>query len=200
MTSPKNSLQQRDEAAWLDLRKRLLHIVHSARFALLLRRRPALLERCQPGVFVVESAAATLDFAAEAMHNGLFVAWIDGERIAGQADFLALAARTLKFPDYFGYNWDAFEECLRDLEWLPARGYVLVLDGYARFARSDPKNWTIALEILEEAVNTWSLTETPMYVLLQGPEDAAPGIPEFRCALQATAPGLADRRALAKQT
>jgi hypothetical protein len=59
MTSPENSMQQRDEAAWLDLRKRLLHIEHSTRFAALLRRRPALLERCQPGVFVVESAENT---------------------------------------------------------------------------------------------------------------------------------------------
>ena len=25
----------------------------------------------------------------------------------------------LHFPDYYGINWDAFEECVRDLSWLP---------------------------------------------------------------------------------
>ncbi|MEJ7652228.1 MAG: barstar family protein [Chloroflexia bacterium] len=33
----------------------------------------------------------------------------------------------LQFPDYFGYNWAALDECLADLMWLPANGYVLLI-------------------------------------------------------------------------
>lgn len=33
----------------------------------------------------------------------------------------------LQFPSYFGYNWAAFDECLGDLMWLPATGYVLLI-------------------------------------------------------------------------
>jgi hypothetical protein len=40
--------------------------------------------------------------------------------------FLALAAG-LKFPAYFGDNWDALEECLRDLSWLRAKSDVVLL-------------------------------------------------------------------------
>ena len=34
-------------------------------------------------------------------------------------------AAAWQFPPYFGENWDAFDECLADLEWLPASAYVL---------------------------------------------------------------------------
>jgi hypothetical protein len=122
------------------------------------------------------------------------------EQLANHEGFLAGVARALQFPDYFGDNWDAFEECIRDLEWLPARGYVLVLNGYDRFARSDPKSWKIGLDILEEAVSTWSRTATPMYVLLQGSRGGAPGVSALRCAPKARSPRPTDRRLPAKQT
>lgn len=33
----------------------------------------------------------------------------------------------LQFPYYFGENLNAFDECIADLEWLDARGYLLVI-------------------------------------------------------------------------
>lgn len=38
---------------------------------------------------------------------------------------LRFIAKELNFPDYFGENWDALEECLRDLSWRPAGQVVM---------------------------------------------------------------------------
>jgi hypothetical protein len=52
---------------------------------------------------------------------------IDGGKCVTKRALFAEFKRQLKFPPYFGRNWDAFEECLTDLEWLPGCGYVIVV-------------------------------------------------------------------------
>ena len=56
---------------------------------------------------------------------GLALKVIKGRLCKTPATLFAEFARALAFPDYFGHNWDALEECLADLEWLPAKGYIL---------------------------------------------------------------------------
>jgi RNAse (barnase) inhibitor barstar len=54
---------------------------------------------------------------------------LDGRRCVDKQALLGQCASTLGFPDYFGRNWDALEECLNDLSWLPRRSVgLLVLD------------------------------------------------------------------------
>ena len=38
----------------------------------------------------------------------------------GKDAILAALSRSLGFPDWFGGNWDALEDCLTDLSWRPA--------------------------------------------------------------------------------
>src|SRR5947209_3617886 len=47
------------------------------------------------------------------------------EAACDKAERLAEWARQLKFPAHFGANWDAFADYVRELSWLPARGYVI---------------------------------------------------------------------------
>ncbi|UBU09481.1 barstar family protein [Nonomuraea gerenzanensis] len=40
---------------------------------------------------------------------------VDGRACRTRAAFFEEVARALRFPDYFGRNWDALTDCLRDL-------------------------------------------------------------------------------------
>jgi len=58
---------------------------------------------------------------------GIVVRIMRGERCTTTAGLFGEWAAALQFPYYFGGNWDSFEECIHDLEWLPARSYVFVI-------------------------------------------------------------------------
>ncbi len=49
-------------------------------------------------------------------------------RCATRKDLLAAVAKALNFPDWFGHNFDALADCLADMCWQPADGYLVMLE------------------------------------------------------------------------
>ena len=47
--------------------------------------------------------------------------------VRSKQKLLAILADKLQFPGYFGWNWDALEELLQDLSWLPEGRPVLMV-------------------------------------------------------------------------
>ena len=133
-----------------------------------------------PGVYLwtARTRAATIIGRAEAAGWRCF--HLDGVGIADKSAFLSASARAMAFPPYFGNNWDALEDSLRDLTWAPAqRGYLVLLDGVARFADTRPAEFATALDILRSAVESWRDTATPMTVLLRGAGRIVTGVPRL---------------------
>ena len=60
-------------------------------------------------------------------------------------------ARQLRFPAYFGWNWDAFEECLRDLSWLEEAKEIVIVHRDVPFKSSLEQRETY-LAILHDLV------------------------------------------------
>ena len=107
---------------------------------------PAAAER----VHFVDAAGARIR-EAEARARGHVVAPI---AVADRASTLASFAHALAFPPYFGHTWDALADCLADLSWLPAAGYLLVLDVAAT---TTGEVLAMVVEICREAADGWSL-------------------------------------------
>src|SRR4051794_14218909 len=53
--------------------------------------------------------------------------FIRGNKSRTAAAFFDESAAALQFPYYFGENWDAFHDCVTDLEWLHANKVVICL-------------------------------------------------------------------------
>ena len=86
--------------------------------------------------------------------TGLALKVIKGRHCKTPANLFAEFARALEFPDYFGHNWDALEECLADLEWLPGKGYILLITD-AGYVLPDEEEYETFLEILRDAGEAW---------------------------------------------
>ena len=72
--------------------------------------------------------------------------------IRSKEDLLKGFAVDLKFPEYFGLNWDALADCLRDLHWIIEKEVVLVHD---ELPSLDDQMLRTYLQILHEAVDSW---------------------------------------------
>jgi Barstar (barnase inhibitor) len=84
--------------------------------------------------------------------------------ISSKAALLALLAEQLRFPGYFGWNWDAFEECVRDLSWLPP-GRVILRHVDIPLA-GEPANATTYVDILSGAVHKMSKSKGRELIVL----------------------------------
>lgn len=136
--------------------------------ALLTGALPPALYRCSSRVRV----AAITDLAAA---HGWRVYRLNGRKITSKADFLHQAARSLHFPGYFGYNWDALEECLNDMD--ADQPALLLFDYAGRFAATDPNQFAAATEILAAAAANRHGRAAPLAVLVRGGGAAAAHLP-----------------------
>lgn len=94
---------------------------------------------------------------------------IDLAACGDKTSFLGQMAEALAFPDWFGQNWDAFFDCLADLSWRPARGYVLLLEHADKMRSDAPEALDTALAILGDAASAWESRGVPFRVFVGAP-------------------------------
>jgi hypothetical protein len=64
--------------------------------------------------------------------------------------------REFSFPEYFGWNWAAFDECMTELEEQPARGYVTLIRRADEVLSAEPGDLATYLRQLEEFGRHWA--------------------------------------------
>lgn len=127
----------------------------------------ALLNTISAGVYLVPHGEISLLQDAIRQSNYAYFP-LDGTGINNKASFLQACANVMYFPSYFGHNWDAFDECIRDLSWYRAPGYVIWFEAFNQFLEQDPASWNVALRLFRSAVEEWHAQGIPFYVFLIG--------------------------------
>jgi len=129
----------------------------------------------QAGIYQLPGDDSALEAAAV---ESDFAVWrVDLAGVRGKQELLDAIARELAFPEWFGSNWDALEDCLTDLSWCVASGYVLVLENANGFAAADPGEFETALEVLDAAAEYWYDEDVPFWVFVGGVDHAQFDIP-----------------------
>lgn len=77
--------------------------------------------------------------------------------IRSKEKLFGIYADSLRLPKYFGRNWDALEECLRDLSWLPPTQAIAIIHEDLPFGPGG-ENRAIYLDILRDVLDHWSTT------------------------------------------
>lgn len=127
-----------------------------------------LLEGEPGGIWFLPHHVEVKELKALAKRKGFAFFHIEGRNISRKEQLLNQTAMALQFPKDFGHNWDALEECLTDMEWVDADGYVIYYDHIDPLLTAHPDQFETLIEILRDAVTSWKEDGTAMVVLLSG--------------------------------
>jgi RNAse (barnase) inhibitor barstar len=113
------------------------------------RVHPILARQRPPGSYRLHPRPGLGAIVDDARAEGWRTVVIDGRRCSTKAGLLRRLAAELRFPPWFGHNWDALEDCLGDLD-LGDGGLCLVWDAADVLGRRDPDAALMLARIVNE--------------------------------------------------
>lgn len=132
---------------------------------------PGRFEAKASGVYWAKDAAG---LAAAGRKAGLDV--VEIRPAAGtKAALLDAFSAALAFPAWFGGNWDALEDCLADLSWRKAPGWLLLISATEQVPDDD---LGVLRDVLASVAESWGGRGKPFHAVLAGVRNPL-GLPAF---------------------
>jgi barstar (barnase inhibitor) len=117
--------------------------------------------------------------ARAAASAGLLVAYVDIGHAHDKEHFAEHVAEALRFPGGSDVDWDAFARGLKDLSWLEARGWVVILEKSKHFGAGHGHEFAGAMQVMADAAAHWRGRGKAFWTLIGGPEGWKSGWPEM---------------------
>lgn len=96
---------------------------------------------------------------------GVSVMESDLSNIHDADGLFSAVSEAMQFPEYFGRNWDALDECLGDLDWLPNSGVVLLAKGAHKAWSNNPQVMGMFTNCWLEANEYWFEQGMPFHLV-----------------------------------
>jgi hypothetical protein len=109
------------------------------------------------GIHVVACEERDIDDIAIRPPKGTVVRIMRGSRCDTKAHMFQEWAAAFQFPGHFGNNWDAFEDCVNDLGWLPGTHAIAIVTRADKILPRSAKDFSMLLSILLAAQGAMGL-------------------------------------------
>ncbi len=82
---------------------------------------------------------------------------MDGNKMKTNDSLFDEFVKVFEFPDYFGHNYDALDECIGDLGWIDfSVGIILVKDSCTLLSKEKSDTLEILNSVFQDASREWS--------------------------------------------
>ncbi|MFD4242801.1 barstar family protein [Streptomyces sp. NPDC058525] len=98
--------------------------------------------------------------------GSVYVARLSGQDMPDEISTLQQFDELMKFPEHFGWNWNAFYDCLRDLRWLSSDYHLLIIESAESILSEDDVAREEFFRTLLRSGQRWSYTKRPEGVTL----------------------------------
>lgn len=118
-----------------------------------------LLKPGKPCFYLATIDTKEFDFLSSQLishYKNAVIRTVRGKKSRTVPDFFDEVAAALQFPFYFGENWNAFNDCINDLEWIIGEAYILLVsDALLLLSDADSKDFRILIKMLSIANEAW---------------------------------------------
>jgi len=104
-------------------------------------------------LFYIEDEKKYLDIKNRLQSKNTLFLELKKTDIDNEKDLFTTISKQLKFPSYFGSNWDALHECLSDLSWINSTEIVVLIHSVETFQKSSVGEKLF--DILKYVVENW---------------------------------------------
>lgn len=97
--------------------------------------------------------------------NKAWIVEIDGRLISGWKDYAYAIEKFFQFPTPCDKNYDVYLDWIRDLDWLEANQYVLIINSFNEFMKDDITMKTEIINDFSEIILPWWQNEVEQCVV-----------------------------------